>query len=71
MQVIFSFWSFEIREDILRNQKLIIGQDSFLTNDYYIWSHLDNTSLCIDNPVESCKISVIFFGFMLPNLKGH
>ena len=29
VQAIFSFWSFEISEDILRNQKLIIGQDSF------------------------------------------
>ena len=29
VQVIFSFWSFEISEDILRNQKLIISQDSF------------------------------------------
>ena len=29
------------------------------------------TSLCIDYPVESCKISVILFGSMLPNLKGH
>ena len=29
VQFIFSFWSFEISEDILRNQKLIIGQDSF------------------------------------------
>ena len=29
VQVIFSFWSFEIREDILRNQKFIIGSDSF------------------------------------------
>ena len=28
VQVIFSFWSFEICKDILRNQKLIIGQDS-------------------------------------------
>ena len=37
----------------------------------WFWSHLDNTSLCIDYPVESCKISVILFGFMLPNLKGH
>ena len=25
VQVIFSFWSFEIIEDILRNQKFIIG----------------------------------------------
>ena len=27
VQVIFSFWSFEIGEDILRNQKFIIGHD--------------------------------------------
>ena len=25
----------------------------------------------IDYPVESCKITVILFGSMLPNLKGH
>ena len=29
VQIIFSFWSFEISEGILRNQKLIIGLDSF------------------------------------------
>ena len=29
VQVLFSFWSFEISEDILRNQKLNFGQDSF------------------------------------------
>ena len=51
---IFSFWSFEISEDILRNQKFIIGF-MFITNVLYIWSHLDNISLCIDYPVESCK----------------
>ena len=33
--------------------------------------HLDNTSLCIDYPVENCKIAVILFGSMLPNQKGH
>ena len=42
-----------------------------LNNVYNIWSHLDNTSLFIDYPVESCKISVILSGPMLPNLKGH
>ena len=36
VQVIFSFWSFEISEDILRNQKLIIGQDSF-SNQCFIY----------------------------------
>ena len=29
VQIIFSFWSFEISEGILRNQKIIIGLDSF------------------------------------------
>ena len=29
VQIIFSYWSFEIREDILRNQKIIIGLDSY------------------------------------------
>ena len=29
VQIIFFFWSFEISEGILRNQKIIIGHDSF------------------------------------------
>ena len=29
VQIIISFWSFEIRKGILRNQKIIIGLDSF------------------------------------------
>ena len=29
VQIIFSFWSFEFREDILRNQKTIIGLYSY------------------------------------------
>ena len=36
---------------------------------FYIWANLDNTSLCIDYFVESCKITVIHFGSMLPYLK--
>ena len=31
VQIIFSFWSFEIGGGILRNQKILIGLDSFLT----------------------------------------
>ena len=71
-QIIFSFWSFEISEDILRNQKLIIGLDSF-SNQHFIcvWPNLNKTSLCIDYSVKSCKITEILFGSMLPNLKGH
>ena len=29
MQIIFSFWSFEIGEGILRNQKISVGLNSF------------------------------------------
>ena len=33
---------------------------------YIFWSLFDYNSLFIDNPIESCKITVIFFGSMLP-----
>ena len=36
MQVIFSFWCFEITEYILRDQKLFIGQDSFSFGSIWI-----------------------------------
>ena len=36
VQIIFSFWSFEISEGILRNQKLFIGLDSFSKQGFYI-----------------------------------
>ena len=32
VQIMFSFWSFEISEGVLRNQKIIIGLLHFLTN---------------------------------------
>ena len=68
VQIIFSFWSFEISEGILRNQKIIIGLDSFSNQRLTYLAPFDYTSLYIDYPVESCKITVIFFGSMLPNL---
>ena len=33
VQIIFSFWSFEIRKDILRNQNIIVGLDTFSNQD--------------------------------------
>ena len=30
VQIIFSFWSFEISDDILRNQKFILSLDTFI-----------------------------------------
>ena len=61
VQIIFSFWSFDISESILRNPKFIIGLDS-LTNVLYIWLCLDDNRFCIDFPIESCKITVFPFG---------
>ena len=75
------FWSFEISEGILRNQKIIIGLDSFSSQRVIyifgpIWvilvfvstTLLDVSSLWI---LKRCNITVIFFAPMLPNLKGH
>ena len=68
VQIIFSFWSFEISESIMRNQKIIISLDSFHIQGLIYLAHFDNNSLCIDYPVENYKITVILFGSMLPNL---
>ena len=57
-----------ISEGILSNQKIIVGLDSFYHQRLIFWPHLDNTSLCTDFTVESCKIRVIVFGYMLPSL---
>ena len=67
-QIIFSFWSFEISGGIPRNQKIIKGLDSFSKQHLLFWPHLDFTSLCNDYPIKSCKIALILFGSMLPNL---
>ena len=67
MQIIFSFWSFEISEGILRNPKIIISLDSFSNQRIIYLAPFGLNSLCIDYPVESCKITVILFGSMLPN----
>ena len=32
----------------MRNQKFIIGSDSFSDHPLIYWPYLDNTSLCID-----------------------
>ena len=69
VQIIFSFWSFEISEGILRNQKFITGLDSFSNQRLIYLACLDNTSLCLDYPVENCKNTVFLFGSILPNLK--
>ena len=42
---IFSFWSFEISEGILRNQKIITGLDPFSNQLLYFWLYLNNILL--------------------------
>ena len=36
VQILFTFWSFEISEDIMKNQKIIVGLDTF-SNQYFIY----------------------------------
>ena len=50
-----------------KNQKIFIGLNTF-SNQLLIYFA---DSLCIDFPVKRCKITVIPFGSMLSNLKGH
>ena len=67
VQIIFFFWSFEISGDILRNQKITLGLGTFSNQNLIHWLRLDDTSLCIDYPFESCTITVIA---MLSNIKS-
>ena len=52
VQIIFSFWSFEISEGILRNQKIIIGLDSFRLYLAPIWFLLNFVSTTM---LKKCK----------------
>ena len=65
VQIIFFFWSFEICEGILRNQKIIIGLYSFSN---YLVAFDTIRSLCKNNPVENYRIIVILFCSMLQTL---
>ena len=68
VQIIFSFWSFEISDGILRNQKIIIGLESFSNQRLMYLAPFGKPLYTIDYHVERCKITVILFGTMLPNL---
>ena len=61
LQIIFSFWSFEIREGIRRNQKIIVGLDPF---PYQRLVYLDLFGLyksLYRLPFKNCKITVFLF----------
>ena len=51
----------------MRNLKLIVSLDSF-SKLRSILAPLGISSRCIYYTDESCKITVIVFGYMLPNL---
>ena len=69
VQFIFYFWSFEISVNILRNQKSIIGLDSYSRQVYnYFDPILIYISLLIDCLFEIHKIAVCFLCLSLP---GH
>ena len=57
VQIIFSVWSFEISEGILRSRKIIIGLDSFTNQRLIILVPFGYFSLCIDYPFKRCKIN--------------
>ena len=77
VQFIFHFWSFEISERILRNQKLTIGLDSYSRQFIYldlIWVYISvlYISLCIDCLFEIHKIAVcVSLAFVARSLQGH
>ena len=60
VQIIFSFLSFEISEGILRNQKIIIGLDSFSKFNIFgpIWIILIFLSTSLQNYSNSLWLHV-------------
>ena len=54
----YLFWSFEISKGILRDQKLMIGLDSFTKQILNIWPQYEFKS----DPFKICKITAFFTG---------
>ena len=67
VQFIFYFWSFEISVNVLRNQKLLIGLDSY---SRHVFNYLDPIlifiGLWVDCLFEIHKIAVCFLWLSLP-----
>ena len=69
VQFIFHFWSFEISERILRNQKLTIGLDSYSRQFIYldlIWIYIS-----VFVSTAYLKFTKLQYGFLLLSLQGH
>ena len=65
MQTIFSFWFFEVSEDILRNQKNIIGLDTFYNPIRIILVFVLTTLLKLQNDHSSLLLDVAIY------INGH
>ena len=61
VQIIFSFWSFEVSEDIMRNQNLILGLDSFYKQITFLVS-IWFISVFVLTELLSNNIAVFSFG---------
>ena len=69
VQLIFHFWSFEISERILRNQKLTIGLDSYSRQFIYldlIWIYIS-----VFVSTAYLKFTKLHYVFLLLSLQGH
>ena len=69
VQFIFHFWSFEISERILRNQKLTIGLDSYSRQFIYldlIWIYIS-----VFVSTAYLKFTKLQYVFLLLSLQGH
>ena len=72
VQIIFYSWSFEISMNILRNQKYLIGLDSYSRQVFnYLDLILIYISPWIDCLFEIRKIAMLPLAFVAESLQGH
>ena len=74
VQFIFHFWSFEISERILRNQKLTIGLDSYSKQFIYldlIWIYIYISVFLSTAYLKFTKLQYFSLAFVARSLQGH
>ena len=69
MQFIFHFWSFEISESSLRDQKITIGLDSY--SRLFIYLDLIWIYISVFVPTAYLKFTKLQYVFLLFLLQGH
>ena len=68
VQIIFSFWSFEISDDILRKSEIYFQFRYIHLNNFNHLALFRFAYICTDMPTEIRKIAVTVSGYMLPDL---